>query len=301
MLRHEVRAFDFLPEDFNPLIEQLPEIELVHHDTADTLLPVLSDVERLLCWNFEGDWYRQAGCLKLISTPAAGYDWIARPQEGEASIHHGTFHGPMMAESLLGALLYTSRRIPALEERQRQQAWDRDIQADTRLLKNQTCLLIGYGEIGVHCARLLRLLGTRVLGYRRSRQQGMDDAGVHLVSDTGLNEALSAADHVVLLLPGGEETRRFMTPQRLGAMKTGSYIYNFGRGNSLLEADLLPFLDAGQIAGAVLDVVENEPLPSDSGFWAHPGILVMPHSSCVYSEYKQLYLKEVSRILEATS
>jgi len=296
-LRHKVRAFDFSPEDFIDLQNRFPGLALVHHDTAESLEASLDSVEILLCWDFIKDWYQKAGALRLISTPAAGDDWIARDASASVTNHFGTFHGPMLSESLLGAMLYLNRRIPALLENQRQRRWDRDLQAQVPLLRGQTVLLIGYGHIAAHCAQLLSVLGCQVLGYRRSRQSGVDGYGVTHVPTSGLPDALGASDHVVLLLPGGASTDRLMNPARLAAMKKGSYLYNFGRGNALLAKDLIPAMDSGVVAGAVLDVVEEEPLPGNSPLWTDERVLVMPHSSCVYREYKSLYLQEVAGIL----
>lgn len=307
LLFDEVKAFDFKPDDFNGMLSGpgddtfagvRTDFHFVHHASKESLLAELHQVELLLTWEFAAHWFSKAPNLKAIFTPAAGADWVCRDPTGKVNVHYGTFHGPLIAESLLGAILYLNRRIPELLANQKNKRWDRNSQAGTHSLTNQTVLLIGYGSIAKHCAKTLTALGARVLGYRRTEMKATDpETGAMCVSGEGLKQAMSEADHLVLLLPGGAETDGFMSQELLRLTKPGAYIYNFGRGNALCEKDLLPFIESGHIAGAVLDVVEQEPLPVTSRLWDEPKILVMPHSSCVYSQYKPLFLKEVMALI----
>ena len=112
---------------------------------------------------------------------------------------------------------------------------------------------------------------------------------------------LPIADHVVLLLPGGPETNRFMNRDRLDLMQPGAYIYNFGRGNALVAADLIPCLN--RLGGAFLDVTEDEPLPAISPLWQQknslPTVFITPHSSCMYKDYTGLYIEEIVQHLSS--
>ena len=181
-----------------------------------------------------------------------------------------------------------------------ERGWNRNLQYPGSLLRNQRALLLGYGAIGRHCARVLRSLGMEVVGCQRPPPGGADpETGARLCRPEDLEHELAQADHVVLLLPGGEDTRGFLSRQRLGWFKPGSFLYNFGRGTTVDEADLLWALDRGLLAGAGLDVTETEPLPPESGLWTHRGVFVHPHSSCVYDEYRPMHVQELSRQLEA--
>ena len=88
---------------------------------------------------------------------------------------------------------------------------------------------------------------------------------------------LAAADFVLLLLPVTPETRGFMNAARLERMKPGAYLLNFGRGELIVDADLIEAVTARTIAGAVLDVFTTEPLPAEHPFWGTEGIIVLPH------------------------
>jgi phosphoglycerate dehydrogenase-like enzyme len=294
-LASDVAAFDFQPADFAPLRSRLPATRLVHHRSRDAFVAALPAAELVTTWVFEPEWYAQAPRLRAVMTPAAGRDWVAVDPSGRVPTRFGSFHGPMIAESLLGMMLHFNRRIPAMLENERRRAWDRNLQFPGRLLANQRVLLIGYGHIGRACARLLHAVGLEVVGCRRNPIGRTDpETGARLVRPDALPAELALADHVVLLLPGGASTAGFLDRERLGAMKRSARVYNFGRGTALCEDDLLWALDAGRIAGAGLDVTEREPLPADSRLWEHPEVFVQPHSSCVYDEYRALHVAELA-------
>ncbi len=297
-LESENRAFHFQPADFDPLRKSFPSLELVHHATRSSLLEALPAAELIATWHFETDWYARAPRLRALFTPAAGKDWVAEDPARRVATHYGTFHGPMIAQSLLGLMLHFNRRIPRMLENAQRRAWDRNLQFPSRLLRNQSVLLIGYGNIARACARLLRALEVEVVGCQRSPGEDRDaETGARLCKPAALPEELARADHVVLLLPGGDETRGFLDRERLQSMKRGAYLYNFGRGTTVRESDVLWALEAGILGGAGLDVTEPEPLPASSPLWSHPQVLVLPHSSCVYQEYRALHVAELANWL----
>lgn len=288
-LWNNVRAFDFCERDLQPIAESQSRIRLhVHRDEA-SFLRNSGSAEVLLTWDFPAHWYALCPALKLIMTPAAGNDWIAPAEKPDIQIIHGSFHGAILAESLLAAVLYMNHRMPLMIDNFRQRAWDRNLQHGSRLLANQTVLIVGMGHIGEACARLIAATGARVIGVRRHPERGSADLDVQPVA--ALPRLLPTADHVVLLMPGGAATDGFMNRQRLLSCRRGALIYNFGRGNALRSDDLLGAMD--HLGGAFLDVTETEPLPPDSPLWEQSNIMITPHSSCVYEEYRALYIAEV--------
>lgn len=290
----EVEAFDFKDTDLLPVSRKWPELELVCHTTPESLERAMDDIELLATWRFEPHWYQRCPRLKAIFTPAAGSDWIASDPAGKVVIHHGTFHGPILAESLLGAILHMNRRMPALLQRVAAGHWDRDLQATTHLLRRQTVVIVGLGHIGSACARVLSGLGAHVIGIKRTVPPANERMpGIDVVPVEQMDAALAVADHAALLLPGGAPTDRFMNYARLKQLKKGAFVYNFGRGNSLVAEDLMPLIRQGHIAGAWLDVTEQEPLPRSSPLWKEPNVIITPHSSCVCSEYKSMFVEEL--------
>jgi len=289
-----IRAFHFQAEDFAPLAVALPALSIFHHHDRDGFLAALPAADFVTTWSFREGWYALSERLRAVATPAAGHDWVAPDPSGRVTTHYGRFHGGMIAESLLGMMLHFNRRVPAMLENERRREWDRDLQFPGRMLRSQRALIVGYGNIGRACAELLCGLGMEVVGCRRQPTAARDpELGIPLVRVDALPGELGRADHVVLLMPGGEGTAGAFTREHLRAMKPGAHLYNFGRGTTLRESDLLAALEAGWIAGAGLDVTEREPLPRDSSLWARPDVFVIPHSSCVYDEYRALHVAEL--------
>ena len=292
-LRHEVAAFDFRISDVAPLS---PILDIVWHDATESFIAGLVTADYVATWDFESGWYDQSPRLKGVFTPAAGFDWVAHDPRGLVSVHHGTFHGPLMAESLIGAILFVNRRIPAVLANEAARGWDRDFQASGSMLRNQRAVIVGYGSIGRDCARLLRAFGMTTYGVQRSVAHGSDEVGAILVRPDELPRVLGEAEHVICLLPGIPDTDGYFTPELFSSCR-GAHFYNFGRGNVVSESVLASALDAGHLTSAVLDVTEPEPLPATSALWADPRVLVMPHSSAIYQEYRPLYIEELSCLL----
>ncbi len=290
-----VSAFDFKDRDFLSLRQSLPHINLVVHDNAESFLSQSTDVQNLLTWEFPESWYGYCPNLELIMTPAAGQDWIAQDPKEKTRIVHGTFHGGIMAESVLSALLYMNHRMPDMQRNHAARGWDRNLQKDARLLRNQKVVIIGFGSIGEVCGRLIQSIGADVTGVRRSAPGTIE--GIEICTTSHLPELLPTADHVVLVLPGDDSTDNFLTPELISLCKPGVYLYNFGRGNALTTATLEQVAD--QIGGAFLDVTDVEPLPVESVLWQKPNIMITPHSSCIYQDYKISFLQEVIEHLKA--
>jgi len=142
-------------------------------------------------------------------------------------------------------------------------------------LAGTTLGILGLGVIGQELARKAAALEMRVIGTRRSPAPMPHVERVYGPADT--DTVLAAADFVLLLLPVTPETRGFMNAARLKRMKPGAYLLNFGRGELVVDADLIEAVTARTIAGAVLDVFTTEPLPAEHPFWGTEGIMVLPH------------------------
>jgi len=115
----------------------------------------------------------------------------------------------------------------------------------------------------------------RVIGTKR-RPVPMANVSEVLPSDR-THEVLAQSDFLLLLLPATPETDNFINTERLGMMKPHAWLLNFGRGHLIKDDDLIAAVRAKKIAGAVLDVFRQEPLPAEHPFWSTEGILVLPH------------------------
>lgn len=143
------------------------------------------------------------------------------------------------------------------------------------LARERPVTLLGLGELGAACARALAALNFPVTGWSRSPKQ-ID--GIRCLSGAdGLQQALSAAQIIVTLLPRTPETENTLNAETLALPARGAVILNPGRGPLIDDDALIDALNSGQIGHATLDVFRVEPLPQDHPFWAHPNVTVTPH------------------------
>ena len=142
------------------------------------------------------------------------------------------------------------------------------------LAQSRKVTVLGTGILGAAVARALAGLGFDVTGWSAS---GRAVEGLTVMDGKSLPQALSRAEILICLLPDTPETRDVLNAQTLALLPQGAVILNPGRGTLINENALLAALDRGQIAHAVLDVFQTEPLPADHPFWAHPRITVTPH------------------------
>ncbi|MEP2784868.1 MAG: glyoxylate/hydroxypyruvate reductase A [Pseudoruegeria sp.] len=143
------------------------------------------------------------------------------------------------------------------------------------LARNRRVTILGLGALGQACAQALRTLNFQVSGW--SRRQKDIEGLVCYAGQSGLSDALSTAEILVLLLPQTPQTENLLNAQTLAALPHGAVILNPGRGPLIDDSDLLEALETGHIAQATLDVFRQEPLPVDHPYWAHPNVTVTPH------------------------
>ena len=145
-------------------------------------------------------------------------------------------------------------------------------------LPESTALIVGVGGIGAETARLAAAFGMQVLGVD-SRRREVPPGLAELHQEESLDLLLPRADFVVLTVPHTPATEGFMNRARFQRMKRTAFFINIGRGMTTRLDDLVAALNAGEIAGAALDVFEHEPLRSDHPLWTIPGVLITPHTA----------------------
>ncbi|MGE5268401.1 MAG: D-2-hydroxyacid dehydrogenase [Thiohalocapsa sp.] len=145
-------------------------------------------------------------------------------------------------------------------------------------LPEATALIVGVGGIGGEAARLLAAFGIAVIGVDE-RRTDTPPGVAELHRAAALDSLLPRADFVILTVPHTPETEGFMNRARFRRMKRTAFFINIGRGMTTKLDDLVAALEAGEIAGAALDVFEREPLPADHKLWTMPGVLLTPHTA----------------------
>lgn len=181
-----------------------------------------------------------------------------------------------MREWVVLQVLYWHRNLHAYRSLQARALWR---PLPEKLARERPVGVLGLGELGAACARSLAELGFPVTGWSRTPKTIPGIACRH--GEDGLSDVLGRSDILVCLLPLTPETRRILNAGTFARMPRGAVVVNAARGAHLVAEDLLASLDAGHLAGASLDVFEEEPLPPDHPFWHHPAIVVTPHVAAV--------------------
>ena len=145
-------------------------------------------------------------------------------------------------------------------------------------LSEATALILGVGGIGGEAARLCNAFGMHVIGVD-GRRKGMPEGVSEMHPPESLDDLLPRADFVIMTIPHTPTTEGLMDQGRLRRMKRSAFLINIGRGMTVHLDDLVAALEAGEIAGAGLDVFEIEPLPPEHPLWSTPNVLITPHTA----------------------
>ncbi|MEQ8735740.1 MAG: D-2-hydroxyacid dehydrogenase [Rhodospirillaceae bacterium] len=214
-----------------------------------------------------------AGVSQCVSIPqvAAGGYLITNMQRLSA---------PQIAEHVIAMMMYFARGLDHYAAAQRDRKWDRAAAPNDELwaINTKTMLIAGLGGIGTQTAELAAGLGMRVIATRNSSRNGPDFVDYVGLSDE-LPELLGQADVVVNALPLTPDTENLFDAALLARMKPTALFFNVGRGGSVVSADLVAALKNGTLAGAGLDVQDQEPMPADHVLWEAPNLLITPHIS----------------------
>ena len=257
----------------------------------------IAHVDYIVTWQFKKEYYSEDLKAKAIFTPAAGHDWVAHDPSGKIKVTHGTFHGTLAAQSLLGSILFFNRRSHIALANQKAHIWDRSFTKGTNLLKNQRILIYGYGSIGRKCAETLKPFGPKIYGLKQSITSEFDKLGTTIITKTELPAIIKEMDHIVFLLPKNSSTNNVFGAKDFKQVKNSVYIHNLGRGNCIGESEIINALDNKLIAGAYLDVFDKEPLAETSKLWDYNNVVITPHSSCMFEEYYSEYYTELKKHL----
>ena len=137
-------------------------------------------------------------------------------------------------------------------------------------------LIVGLGGIGAETARLLSAFGVLVLAVD-ARRTDKPACVTEMFKPESLDGLLPRADFVILTVPHTPATEGFFDAAKFRLMKHSAFFINIGRGMTTKLDDLVAALTASQIAGAGLDVYEQEPLPAQHPLWGLPNVLLTPH------------------------
>lgn len=249
---------------------------------ADDLSAGLVGAEVLLMWDFFSpalkDAFPAADRLQWIHAASAGVDSLMFPALQKSGVQltnaRGVFDRPI-AEFVLGFMLTFAKDIPRSLELQAEHTWQRRETAD---LNGSRALVVGTGSIGQEIARLLTAFGIEVRGAG-SRARSGDPVFGEVADSARLPELVADVDWLISVVPLTPATTGLIGAEVFTALPATARLINVGRGATVVTADLVEALHRGQIAGAALDVVDEEPLPADHPLWDAPGTLITAHMS----------------------
>jgi phosphoglycerate dehydrogenase-like enzyme len=188
--------------------------------------------------------------------------------------------GPVMAEHVIAMMLAYARGLHFYIPERMAGRWTREMPPPGQLLtlEGKTVLVVGLGGIGLEVAKRAHALGMRVVATRASGREGPP-----FVSYVGLPDELhklaGEADFIVNTVPLTPATTSLFDAKFFAATKAGAFFVNVGRGQSVVQPDLIEALRSGRLAGAGLDVTDPEPLPADSPLWQMQNVILTPHIS----------------------
>ena len=282
----EVRVLGYAPSE----LELAAEI-----GDADALITLVSDpvTEKVL---------RAGEKLKIVGQFGVGVDNIDREAAAARGIvvtHTPNVLTDATADLAMAILLALTRRVIEGDQMVRAggfAGWSPDLLLGTEL-KGKTLGIAGPGRIGRAVARRAKAFGMHVIAFGRSPRDEQDPDDPPRVS---FDELLRRADVVSILLPLTEETRRLFRRETFAKMKPGSYLINTARGQIVEEVALIRALDEGLLAGAGLDVFENEPAISP-GLLDESRVVLMPHAGSATLETRRemarMVVEDVRRVL----
>lgn len=216
--------------------------------------------------------------LRWVQSTWAGVEPLLAPslrRDYVLTNARGVFGG-LMSEYVFAYLLARERLLFEKYAAQRQRRWDH---AAPGSLRGKTIGLLGVGTIGAALARTAKHFGMRVNGYTRASETcPAVDAYFH---GDRLLEFARDLDYLVCVMPGTNATRRLVDARLLAALPPRAVFVNPGRGSAVDEAALVEALREHRIAGAVLDVFEDEPLPPDHPLWGLPNVLITSHTAAL--------------------
>jgi phosphoglycerate dehydrogenase-like enzyme len=284
------------------------EVEQALEDSVEVLYTVYLPANLSRASRLQWVQMHAAGVDHVLDHPIMKNDMLLTTASG--------IHATPIAEYVFASILAFNRRVPRMLHYQSRREWPQgrwNLFASPEL-RGSTLGIVGYGSIGREVGRIARCFGMRVVATKRSVSQ-MRDVG-YAVQGLGdregvlldeafppdrLSEMLGLCDYVVVAVPLTPETRKLIGEAELRAMKPSAYLVNISRGGTVDEGLLLRALQEGWIAGAGLDVFEEEPLSPDSPLYDLEHVILSPHVAgftlCYDERASDLFAENLRRYL----
>ncbi len=261
------------------LADTVPDYEVVAPDTDEEAVEAIRDADAACGW-----------VPPAALAVAEKLQWLHNPDAGpffgyyydELIQHPLTITNPRgiyyyhISHHIMMFVFALSRGLPWYMDAQRRRVWGKDARKTPYIfLGEATALINGVGGIGHETARICHQLGMEVIGIEPRPEYDLPYVEFHTPDQ--LDDVLPRADFVITTVPHTPETEGMFNSTSFKLMKQTAYFINIGRGKVCRIDDLADAIESGEIAGAGLDVFEEEPLPSDHKLWGLPNVLMTPH------------------------
>ena len=263
------------------LAESVPEARVVVAEDADAAAREIVDAEAAF-GALGKELLSKATKLRWLqapfAAPPAGYYYPELIRHPVSVTNFREIYNDHIGAHILAFVLAFARGLHMYIPQQLRREWKKSpLEAgDVMHLPETTALIVGLGGIGAEAARLLAAFGVTVLATD-ARRTAATDGVAELHPADALDDLLPRADFVILTVPHTPATEGFFNRARFQRMKRTAFFINIGRGMTTKLDDLVAALQAGEIAGAALDVYELEPLPTAHPLWTMPNVLLTPH------------------------
>ena len=268
------------------LAEHFPELEVIQRDSYEGIDEQLREAEIIFTISLRPDQLATTRNLRWIHAPTAAVHQFLFPQlvDSDVILTNSTeVHGPVVAEHVIALIFALAKKIPQATLMQQKHVWGKEAMWREgycpREIAGATLGLIGLGSIGRRVAVMASALGMRVIAVREHIDKGAPDGVEAVFAPSELDKLLPQSDFVVMAAPLVSATQGLLNAERIALMKPDSFLINVGRGPQVDEAALASALRRRRIAGAALDVFEQEPLPPDSPLWNLDNLLITPHTA----------------------
>ena len=290
------------------LSQEFPQLQVRQRDSYDGLADELRDAEVIFSTSLRPEQFAIARNLRWIHAPSAAVHDLLFPQLVTSQVvltNSREVHGPVVAEHVMALIFALAKKIPQAALLQQKRIWGKgemwNQRTRPREIAGATLGLIGVGSIGGRVAKMASAVGMHVIAVREHGEKGSPEGVSAVFAPSQIDEMLKQADFVVLAAPLVTTTQGVINADRLANMKSDAYLINVGRGAQVDEAALIEALQSHRIAGAALDVFEQEPLPPESPLWALQDLLITPHTAGLteklWHRHYQLFSENLRRYL----
>ncbi|TKH12627.1 D-2-hydroxyacid dehydrogenase [Peribacillus simplex] len=258
--------------------ELVPEWTVITGRSPEIWRDHIADAEVIAGWKAEMSVSIDASEVKWIQTWSAGVNALPLENLEQKNVQITTangVHAYPISETIFALMLALTRKVDTYIKQQQTKTWHHAHMKQE--IHEKTIGIIGVGKIGKETAKIAKAFGMTVLGMRHSdiSEEFVDE----MFTQEHLNDLLPRCDYIVVTLPLTPETRNMFGKKEFKLMKRSAFFINIGRGNLVIQNELVQALMDKEIAGAGLDVFETEPLPENSPLWELDNVIITPHTS----------------------